>query len=170
MQGSSLIMRNVLILFNFYKCMENKTVGWLVLGISVIIMLIILLFNQAMLTIVEQGCPIEHTTGVCPAYGTIRDQTYLAFAISGVLVVVGFVLLFSKPAEKIVVRHIKDKPKQRTIDTSEFTADEKRVLQSDIVEKTGFAKVKITRILDKFESVGIIERKRRGMQNLVVLQ
>ena len=44
------------------------------------------------------------------------------------------------------------------------------IFQSELVEKTGFTKVKVTRILDKLEGKGIIERKRRGMTNVVILK
>lgn len=42
--------------------------------------------------------------------------------------------------------------------------------QSDLVKETGFTKVHITRILDKMEGKGILERKRRGMTNIVILR
>ncbi len=42
--------------------------------------------------------------------------------------------------------------------------------QSDLIKATGFSKVKMTRILDRLESRGVIERKRRGMTNIVVLK
>ena len=42
--------------------------------------------------------------------------------------------------------------------------------QSDLIKETGHSKVKITRILDKLESKGILEKKRRGMTNIVVLK
>jgi len=38
------------------------------------------------------------------------------------------------------------------------------------VEETGFTKVKITRILDSLEGNGLIERKRRGMTNIIILR
>jgi len=44
------------------------------------------------------------------------------------------------------------------------------VFQNEIVDKTQFSKVKVTRILDKLELKGLIERKRRGMTNLIVLK
>ena len=44
------------------------------------------------------------------------------------------------------------------------------IFQSELAEKTGFDKVKITRILDKLEGRQIIERKRRGMTNVVILK
>jgi len=42
--------------------------------------------------------------------------------------------------------------------------------QSDLVKATGFSKVKVTRILDRLEQKGLVERKRRGMTNLVVVK
>lgn len=44
------------------------------------------------------------------------------------------------------------------------------IYQSDLVKKTGYTKVKTTRTLDKLESKGLIERRRRGMTNIVVLK
>ena len=43
------------------------------------------------------------------------------------------------------------------------------IFQSDLVEKSDFSKVKVSRILDKLEGRQLIERKRRGMTNVVVL-
>ena len=42
--------------------------------------------------------------------------------------------------------------------------------QNEIVEKTQFSKVKVTRVLDKLEAKGLIERRRRGMTNVVILK
>ena len=44
------------------------------------------------------------------------------------------------------------------------------IFQSDLVDKTKFTKVKVTRLLDKLEGKGLIERKRRGMTNVVILK
>ena len=44
------------------------------------------------------------------------------------------------------------------------------IMQSAIVERTSLTKVKVTRILDKLEGKGLVERRRRGMGNLVVLK
>ena len=44
------------------------------------------------------------------------------------------------------------------------------IFQSQLVEKTGFNKVRVTRILDNLEGRGLIERKRRGMTNIVLLK
>ncbi len=44
------------------------------------------------------------------------------------------------------------------------------MFQSDLVEQSGFAKAKVSRILDKMEARGIVEKRRRGMTNAVVLK
>ncbi|MCW4054382.1 MAG: hypothetical protein NWE84_05625 [Candidatus Bathyarchaeota archaeon] len=44
------------------------------------------------------------------------------------------------------------------------------IFQSQLVEKSGFSKSKVSLILDKLEARRILERKRRGMTNVVVLK
>jgi len=41
------------------------------------------------------------------------------------------------------------------------------IFQSDIVERSGFSKGKVSLVLDRLEARGIIQRKRSGMTNLV---
>ena len=159
--------------------MENKNVGLLILGISILIVIIVFLFNNAMKEIVTEGCPAVHQGLSCPAYRTINQQTYLALAIVGILFIIGLILFFSKPKEKIILKKIKENTKSK-ISLSDLTAEEKSILsliqkegaifQADIIEKTGFGKAKVSRILDRLEGRNIIERKRRGMTNIVVLK
>ena len=42
--------------------------------------------------------------------------------------------------------------------------------QSDIVEKTGLSKSNVSRSLDIIESMGLIEKRRRGMGNIIILK
>ena len=44
------------------------------------------------------------------------------------------------------------------------------IFQSTFVEELDFSKVKVTRLLDKLEGKGVLERKRRGMTNVVILK
>ncbi len=44
------------------------------------------------------------------------------------------------------------------------------IFQATLKEKLNVGKVKMTRMLDKLESKDIIERKRRGMNNIVILK
>src|SRR3989344_1538 len=105
--------------------MENKNVGWLIVGIAVLIIGIIFLFNTAMKEIVESGCTMDHLNGQCPAYDTITQQTYLSLAIVGVLVIIGFVLVFNKPKERVIIRKVKEKIINKKLDESELDNNEK---------------------------------------------
>ncbi len=157
--------------------MENKNVGYLLLGVAVLLVVIIFLFQTALKQIVVSTCTMEATS--CPMNKTIDQQTWLALAITGILVVVGFVLIFTKPKEKIIVKKILEKKKK--IDLTGLDSKEKGVIdilekengiifQATLMEKLNMGKVGITRLLDKLEAKQIIERKRRGMNNVVVLK
>ncbi len=161
--------------------MENRKVGWIIIGLSILFVLIILLFNSALKDIVAASCSLEHGADSCPMYDTISKQTFLALGIVGLLIIVGLVLIFSKPEEKIIIKTKTIKEKSKKIDTSKLDKTEKEVVellekenggmfQADLKEKIGMGKVGMTRLLDKLEAKQIIERKRRGMNNLVVLK
>lgn len=156
--------------------MENKNVGLLIIGIAVVIGIIVFIFNMALKDISNQSCTMGPT---CTMYDTIRTQTYLSLAIIAVIVIIGFVIMFSKPKEKIIVKTIKEKKKKLNLEG--LDKDEKKVIdlllqengtmfQSTLMEKLEIGKVKATRLLDKLEAKQLIERKRRGMNNIVVLR
>jgi len=44
------------------------------------------------------------------------------------------------------------------------------IFQSNLVEQSNFPKAKVSRILDKMEAKGLLERKRRGMANAIILK
>ena len=156
--------------------MENKQVGWLIVGLAVVMGIVVLIFNMALKKIVGQTC-IHGPT--CTMYDTIKTQTEISLAIVGIVVIIGLVIMFTKPKERIVIKKIKEKAKK--LDLGALDDDEKKVVdyllkenravfQADLMEKLEIGKVKTTRLLDKLEAKQIIERKRRGMNNLVVLK
>jgi len=158
--------------------MENKKVGYILLGIAFLLIIIILLFHSALKEIVVMGCGEEHSL-TCPMNITINQQTYLALSIVGLLIIISIVLIFTKPKEKIIIRTIKKRKKK--IDKSKLGNNEKKVInllekengvvfQRDLMEKLEIGKVTTTRLLDKLEAKQLIERKRRGMNNIVVLR
>jgi len=119
-------------------------------------------------------------------YSTIKTQTYLSFAIAGLVFGIGLFLILSKENEKIIIKKIKPEanlePKKfnknslknlnkEEADVMNLLLENKgNMYQSDIIEKTNLNKVKITRILDALEAQNLIERKRRGMTNVVMLK
>lgn len=164
--------------------MENKKVGYLIIGMAIVIGIIVLLFNNALKNIVTATCP--HGPA-CSMYGNIKTQTIVSLVLIGAILIIGLVLVFSKEKERIIVRtkKIKDelaeKLKQekeknlKLLDKEEkviygIIIKEKSMFQADLVDKSGFSKVKVTRILNRLEGKNLIERKRRGMNNIVILR
>ncbi|HJX05748.1 MAG TPA: MarR family transcriptional regulator [Candidatus Nanoarchaeia archaeon] len=168
--------------------MKNRNVGVIIVGIALLIGFIILAFNRAMADIVSTSCSHGES---CPMWGTIEFQTNVSIGIMVFVILIGLFLIFFAKEERITetkIVKVKEqiKPKEVTKENyqkvmSELVDDEKFVLekiieaqgtifQSDLVEKTSFTKVKVTRVLDKLEGKGIIERKRRGMTNVVILK
>jgi len=168
--------------------MRNRIVGIVIIGIAALIGFIIWSFNRALNNIVAATC----THGAsCPMYETISFHTNISIGIMAFVVLIGLYLIFFGREEKIVTR-IKT-AKQQAIEPGKITKqryekvlsslsnEEKKVFekiieaqgaifQSELVEKIGFNKVKVTRILDSLEGKNLIERKRRGMTNIVILK
>jgi uncharacterized membrane protein len=172
-------IHNVNKLKNKENYMENKNVGWLIIGLAVVIVAIIILFNSALKEIVNSSCTMAGHES-CSMYDTITKQTYLSLGIVGIIIIIGLVLVFAKQKEKLIIKKVKDKIEKKEIDTSDLRKEDKQVFklvqengtifQADLIEKTGFGKAAMTRIIDRLEGKGIVERKRRGMTNVVVLK
>ncbi|MBI2662835.1 MarR family transcriptional regulator [Candidatus Woesearchaeota archaeon] len=156
--------------------MENKYVGIMVIGIAIVFLFIVMSFNQALEDIVNENC----THGIqCPMYTTLKTQKVISYSLIGLLVIVGsFVALLFK--EKNVEKKVLSLDEKKRI-MEKLDSDEKRVVelinakegsmyQSDVMKELDVSKVKVTRILDRLEGRGLLERKRRGMTNIVILK
>ena len=156
--------------------MENKKVGWLLLGIAFLVGVMLWQFNAALENVSGNQCGVED----CPYHHVVAQQQWISFALVGVIVVVALVLMVSKPDERIVVRKVKERVRKKEYDLSGLTADElkafavvrekKAVFQAALLEELEFGKAKMTRVVDRLEGRGLVERKRRGMTNVVVLK
>jgi uncharacterized membrane protein len=69
---------------------------------------------------------------------------------------------------KEVLKEIKNEDEHRIYQL--IMEDGGSILQSKLVQVTGFPKGKVSIILDKLEARGLLERKRHGMSNMVVLK
>jgi len=158
--------------------MRNQTVGILMIGIAALIGFIIFSFNRALTDIVNTSCSHGPT---CPMYKAIEFQTNISMGIMIFVSSIGIYLLFFGKEEKpqIEPKKITKEYYQKIVNT--LSNDEKLVLekiieaqgaifQSELVEKTNFSKAKVSRILDKLEGKGLIERRRRGMTNVIILK
>ena len=167
--------------------MKNRAVGILIIGVALLMGFIIYSFNSALVDIVNTAC--SHGPS-CPMWGTIEFQTNISLGIMAFVIVIGIYLIFFGKEEmlEVKVKKVKEQIKPKSITKAnyqkvmgELSGQEKLVLekvieakgtifQSELVDKTELGKVKVTRILDKLEGRNILERKRRGMTNVVILK
>lgn len=162
--------------------MENKNIGWLIVGISIFIFIMIGIFHYGVNKAIGDTCSMGPTCGM---YDTLNIQTWLSLALGFVVLVIGIFFIFAKTPEKVITNTItktitKKEPKKK-ISLDGLDKQEKEVIniiqkeggaifQATLMEALGSGKVGITRLLDKLEAKQLIERKRRGMNNIVVLK
>jgi len=154
--------------------MNNKQVGLIITSFAAILGLVIYFFNRALKQIVTTSCDHGPT---CPMWGSIEFHTNITIALMIIILLIGlYFLIFGEKKQKTRTTketNKKEMPKDLSPDEKQImnlVMDEGTIFQSTLVEKTGLSKVKMTRILDKLEGKGIIERKRRGMTNVVILK
>ena len=156
--------------------MENKQVGWLIIGIGIVMAIIVWMFNNVIKESIGLTCSHGPTCGM---YAGVNVQTWISLSIIVIILVIGVAIMYTQPKERIVIKRIKERKKK--LDLSDLNKGEKEVVkllqdeggaifQATLMEKLGVGKVGMTRLLDKLESKGITERKRRGMNNIVILK
>ena len=156
--------------------MENRNVGLLIIGIAVIMAVIVLLFNSVLKETLGLTC--SHGPS-CGMYANLRVQTGISLSVVAIIFIIGLVIMFTKPKEKIIIKKVKEKKKKLNLEG--LDSDERKVInllkkenssmfQADLIDMLDIGKVKMTRLLDKLEAKQLIIRKRRGMNNVVVLR
>ena len=150
--------------------MKNKIVGYMIIGLSLVIGFIIYSFNKALSEIVSTTC--THGSE-CVMWKSIDFQTNISLILMVAVIFVGLYLVFftqDKKKTKIKYSELrKNLSDNENLVLSKIVESDGTIFQSELVEKTEFNKVKITRILDNLEGKKIISRKRRGMTNVVIL-
>tara|TARA_Y100000310_G_C20547598_1_gene746369 strand:+ start:590 stop:1063 length:474 start_codon:yes stop_codon:yes gene_type:complete len=156
--------------------MENKYVGYILIAVSIILIVNIISISSIFNNSNNNFC----TADSCPYHNSFNKIIYLSISTVGLLIITGIVLIKSKPEEKTIIKEVEIEKPKKEINTKELTNDEKETLrliqenkaifQADLIEKTGYGKVKMTRIIDRLEGKDIVERKRRGMTNIVVMK
>lgn len=104
-------------------------------------------------------------------YGTGMGGMGIFSWLFMILIIIALVLLVI-----CLTKHIQKKPDLERLDKDEkrvinlLLKENKAMFQATLKEKLDIGKVKLTRLLDKLEAKQLIERKRRGMSNIVVLK
>ena len=151
---------------------NHKTIGYSLMGLSVILLIILTVvkldidkeatiicqkFHETPLT--SENCPVHQNNSI---WFKISWMLTASFALSFLIFGVGVYLAFFY---KTSLQELKKEFKE--IDLSKLSDEEKSVYniiknkngsayQTDLIKETGFSKVKVTRILDKMESMDIL--------------
>jgi hypothetical protein len=170
--------------------MNQKQIGILLIIVGVLLASVVYLIKLKddfyINTIIQERNSCYLDDGTCLHEDRNMTLYFVGWTISAILLFIGifftFLININKDKEEpkpIEPKEIKKEDYQKI--TGKLKEDEKvifekiieaqgSIFQSDLVEKTGFTKVKVTRILDKLEGLALIERRRRGMTNVVLLK
>ncbi len=160
---------------------NSKTLGSLLIGFSIILLFVLTFvkldydFQSGLLCDQYQKNNLDMKN--CPVHTSNASWFILAsFGVGFLVLGLGGYMVFMP---KISIGS--EKKEFKPIDLSVLAEEEKKVyttikgkggsaFQTDIIADTGFGKVKVTRILDRLELKEVLERKRRGMTNIIVLK
>jgi len=158
---------------------DLKKVGIILVAFSIVLFVVLYMITSLIIKLrleLHETCPLPPES--CPYKGSVPTEVLAAFVIDAAMGIFGVSLLLTYYRSERMTT--KDRTKiNETIKS--LQNDEKKVyelivnadgfiFQNDLMNKTGYSKVKISRILDKLEIKGIVERRRRGMANIVVLK
>jgi len=161
------------------KKIRGKTAFIAALFVASAFILGLKLLNPTPIQIVIEGQSASITQ--LPGFFTDKDVIIIVVA-SIILGVSGTYLLFfdsvEKPAGELVLEERKKRWKEITKTLKE---DEQKIYQaiieaggiieqSELPEKTGISKASVSRALDLLESRGLVERRKRGMGNIILLK
>ena len=137
------------------------------------------LLNPTPIQIVIEGQSVS--INQLPGFFTLEDVIIVAIA-SIALGVSGTYLLLFDLVKRSAGELVLEERKRRWEEIAKTLKEDERkvyqavieaggiIEQSELPEKTGLSKVSVSRALDLLESKGLVERKRRGMRNIVLLK
>ena len=158
--------------------LSRKNIGAIILIISLFVFALSYIYMDTVKKLDSQlhkDCDLPDE--ICPFKKNIPPEAVAGYVVAALTGFFGAFLFVSSPREEAEVAEKLRKSREAV---SRLDADEKKIysmvaesdaiFQSELVEKSGLSKVKITRLLDRLESKGVVERKRRGMTNVVVVK
>lgn len=162
---------------------NTKSIGIVIMVISVVLFIVGFSYIRS----AEQSLTAGHSLGpsgeclhpegaVCPyeQLNRLAVPKYTGLFADIALFLFGLFLFLKKSPEEVVVSKAKRAAKQLGGDESKamdfITETNGMIFQNELAEKLGVSKVKVTRILDRLEAKGLVERRRRGMTNVIVLK
>ena len=165
--------------------MTQRRIGMVIVVVSGIELGLLLFLkiqeDKQLLSMCQSACATEGTGGSCSIdscpYHKGENNSWL-LGIMSVLVAflagIGFYLALVKQDSKKVIE-------EKEYDISSLNEEEKTVFhyiqhhkegvyQSALAKEFNLSKVQVTRLMDKFEGMELIQRKRRGLTNIILLK
>jgi uncharacterized membrane protein len=162
--------------------MDRKIIVGAVALVVLLFAATVYFYNHALVDLAAGSC--SDASDNCPHEKIVGTQNAIIAALIAVIAILAgsgaYLLFWQKP--HLAASHFAGAGEtHKKPDESSLGEEEKKLLgvvregdgsvfQSEIMKKMGCSKVKVSRILDRLESKGFVERKRRGMANLVVLK
>ena len=158
---------------------DSKKIGLIIIGMSIILFFLVFYMNQTLMNLrleLHKDCNLP--AEACPYKSSVPTESVVAFVFVIAIGIFGFFLtMTAKQTEKIA----KQQKMKITESIKTLQDDEKKILkvindnegfilQGDLIEKSGYSKVKVSRILDRLEAKNLVERRRRGMSNIILLK
>ena len=113
--------------------MENRQTGFIVIGLSAGMGIIIFLFNRALTSIVNTSC--SHGPS-CPMWQSIKYQTNISIGLMVFVILIALYLVFSEQLDRVLFKPKKEKKKitkkSFKTDMSKLSANEKTVFEKII--------------------------------------
>lgn len=163
--------------------MNQQKIGLVILIVSVLVLSLLFYLkfqtDKQMLTTCEQSCGNQLGLGCtldsCP-YHQGNSFSWVIVSIGALVALLGgtgLYLSLPQKKEKII--------EEKEYDLTSLNDEEKAIFlyikehntgvyQSSIPKQFNLSKVQATRLLDKFEGLELIERRRRGLSNLIVIK
>ena len=162
------------------KKIRRKTAFMAALFVTSVFVLGIKLLNPTPIQIIIEG---QNSSSIIQTlrFFTFTDVIIIVIA-SITLAISGMYLLFLDFDEKPIGELVLEERKRRWEQIAKTLKDSEQKIyraiieaggiieQSELPEKTGLSKASISRALDLLESRGLVERRRRGMGNIVLLK
>ena len=149
--------------------MKNKQLGLFVAVLGVILLVLLASLIPVIRNADASSCGCAEG-GTCQYADRMPAQFYVGFGVIIILFYLSFNLITKDSSKKKQIKIPDNLSKEEKQIIDELVKQEGMIFQSELVEKLGLSKVKVTRLLDKLEGRHIIERRRRGMTNAVILK
>ncbi len=155
---------------------SNQSLGFLIIIFSVISFLSLYVVTIKIADQAHISCESTHGNVGCTVLGHVPYESFLGLGGLSFLGVMGTYIVFkeerkvkaSSKMTKTISDTVKNLDDEEKSVYNQIESSDGFIFQNDLIQKTGFSKVKVSRLLDKLEAKNLVERRRRGMSNIVV--